>query len=84
MHEEPLLRGKSVVRRGGRGPRSSAIGRSLVCAGLAWCIAAHGENGALKGADPQYGGVLNVGTVYVTLSALSWDPVDWAWKSNHD
>ena len=33
---------------------------------------------------PQYGGTLNVGTVYVTLSALSWDPVDWTWKSNHD
>ncbi len=34
--------------------------------------------------DPQYGGTLNVGTVYVTLSALSWDPADWTWKSNHD
>ncbi len=33
---------------------------------------------------PQYGGTLNVGTVYLTLSALSWDPVDWAWKGNHD
>ncbi|MDA1298618.1 MAG: ABC transporter substrate-binding protein [Proteobacteria bacterium] len=33
---------------------------------------------------PQYGGTLNVGTVHVTLSALSWDPTDWAWKSNHD
>ena len=35
-------------------------------------------------AEPQYGGSLDVGTVYVTLSALSWDPVDWTWKSNHD
>ncbi|HEX7036099.1 MAG TPA: ABC transporter substrate-binding protein [Pseudomonadales bacterium] len=34
--------------------------------------------------EPQYGGTLNVGTVSVTLSALSWDPADWAWKSNHD
>ncbi len=33
---------------------------------------------------PQYGGTLNVGTVYVTLSALSWDPADWTWKINHD
>ncbi|MEM7099101.1 MAG: ABC transporter substrate-binding protein [Pseudomonadota bacterium] len=33
---------------------------------------------------PQYGGDLNVGTVYVTLSALSWDPADWTWKANHD
>lgn len=33
---------------------------------------------------PTYGGELNVGTVNVTLSALSWDPADWTWKSNHD
>ncbi|MDZ4760356.1 MAG: ABC transporter substrate-binding protein [Alphaproteobacteria bacterium] len=33
---------------------------------------------------PQYGGELNVGSIYVTLSALSWDPADWTWKSNHD
>ena len=34
--------------------------------------------------EPQYGGRLNVGTVYLTLNPLSWDPDDWAWKSNHD
>ena len=33
---------------------------------------------------PQYGDTLNVATVYYTLSALSWDPADWAWKTNHD
>ncbi len=33
---------------------------------------------------PQYGGQLNVGTVNVTLTPLSWDPADWTWKSNHD
>lgn len=33
---------------------------------------------------PSYGGELNIGTVVVTLSALSWDPADWTWKSNHD
>ena len=33
---------------------------------------------------PTHGGTLNVGTVSVTLSALSWDPADWTWKSNHD
>jgi peptide/nickel transport system substrate-binding protein len=33
---------------------------------------------------PQYGGTLNVGSVYITLSPLSWDPADWAWKGNHD
>ncbi|MDC3123806.1 ABC transporter substrate-binding protein [Gammaproteobacteria bacterium] len=35
-------------------------------------------------AEPSYGGDLNVGTVNVTLSPLSWDPADWTWKSNHD
>jgi peptide/nickel transport system substrate-binding protein len=34
--------------------------------------------------EPRYGGTLEIGTVYVTLSALSWDPADWNWKLNHD
>ena len=29
-------------------------------------------------------GTLEVGTVYVTLTALSFDPADWNWKLNHD
>ena len=33
---------------------------------------------------PKYGGTLEVGTVYVTLTALSWDAHDWNWKHNHD
>ena len=33
---------------------------------------------------PQYGGELNIGGTSVTLSALSWDPADWTWKSNQD
>jgi peptide/nickel transport system substrate-binding protein len=33
---------------------------------------------------PQYGGTLEIGTVYVTISALSWDLADWSWKQNHD
>ena len=33
--------------------------------------AAHAENGQ----KPQYGGALEIGTVYVTLSALSFDPM---------
>ena len=38
----------------------------------------------LDSQTPQYGGDLNIGTVYVTLSPLSWDPADWSWKLNHD
>ncbi len=33
---------------------------------------------------PQTGGTLNIGMVYVTLSPLSWDPVDWVWKFQQD
>ena len=40
--------------------------------------------GASWSAEPVYGGDLNVGTVHITLSPLSWDPADWTWKSNHD
>ena len=33
---------------------------------------------------PKYGGSVEIGTVYVTLSALSWDANDFNWKHNHD
>ena len=33
---------------------------------------------------PKPGGTLTLGTVYPTLSALSFDPADWNWKQNHD
>jgi len=33
--------------------------------------------GAMAQAEkPQYGGALNIGMVYVTLSPLTWDPAD--------
>ena len=33
---------------------------------------------------PQYGGELNIGNVYVTVSPMSADIGDWAWKINQD
>src|SRR5918992_3940727 len=33
---------------------------------------------------PQYGGTLEISTIFSTLSALSWDHKDWPWKINHD
>ncbi|HMA10026.1 MAG TPA: ABC transporter substrate-binding protein [Ramlibacter sp.] len=33
---------------------------------------------------PQYGGELNSGNVYVTVSPMSADTGDWAWKHNQD
>jgi len=52
--------------------------RAVLLSVFAWLpLASHSE-------EPQYGGELNVVTVYRTLSALSWDPADWVWKQNHD
>jgi peptide/nickel transport system substrate-binding protein len=34
--------------------------------------------------QPQYGGTLNIGMVYVALAPLSWDPADWPWKFQQD
>ncbi|TXL77718.1 ABC transporter substrate-binding protein [Vineibacter terrae] len=52
---------------------------------MAWTLATvAGSAAAENGETPRYGGALNIGSVYVTLSALSWDPYDWNWKVNHD
>ncbi|HTE80297.1 MAG TPA: hypothetical protein VK634_06360 [Reyranella sp.] len=40
--------------------------------------------GAQAQQKPQYGGTLEIATMFYTLSALSWDPYDWNWKLNHD
>src|SRR5689334_2148249 len=45
---------------------------------------AFGSAAAQTAAKPQYGGSLEIGSVYVTLSPMSWDPQDWNWKLNHD
>ncbi|WP_370637382.1 ABC transporter substrate-binding protein [Cupriavidus sp. AU9028] len=33
---------------------------------------------------PRYGGTVEIGSVYPTISALSWDLADWNWKQNYD
>jgi peptide/nickel transport system substrate-binding protein len=43
-----------------------------------------GAASAENGEAPKYGGSVDIGTVYVTLSALSWDAHDFNWKHNHD
>ena len=53
----------------------------VAAAALAMCVAAPAQAQAEK---PQYGGTLNVGSMYVTLSPLSWDVADWAWKFGND
>jgi peptide/nickel transport system substrate-binding protein len=63
--------------------RSSARRRAPLWCGLALCSTlAAAEDGQIV--VPQYGGTLNLGTVYVGLTALSFDPADWNWKVNHD
>lgn len=57
--------------------KSGALALGLVVALSSGSAAAQAET-------PKYGGNLEIGTVYVTLSALSWDLADWNWKQNHD
>jgi len=51
---------------------------------LAAGLALAGPALAQKGPKPQYGGELNVGNVYYTVSPLSFDAADWTWKFNQD
>jgi peptide/nickel transport system substrate-binding protein len=59
------------------------IAQGTAAAVLASALAA-GPALADKGVKPQYGGTLEIATMFATLSALSWDPHDWNWKLNHD
>lgn len=51
---------------------------------LTAALALSASGAAAQAETPKYGGKLEIGTVYVTLSALSWDLADWNWKQNHD
>src|SRR5262249_37415509 len=69
----------SVTNKRGDVMRKGWIGLSVVA--LLLVI----TGGSARAEDePRYGGTLEIGTVYVTLSALSWDSADWNWKHNHD
>ena len=52
---------------------------------VAASVALAGASTAVVSAtQPQYGGTLQITTIYPTLSALSWDLSEWHWKQNHD
>ena len=53
---------------------------------LALSGAAHAQPkpAAAAAEKPQYGGALSVANVYYTISPLTFDSVDWAWKFNQD
>ncbi|TWT15436.1 ABC transporter substrate-binding protein [Reyranella sp. CPCC 100927] len=59
-----------------------SLGKGLMAGALA--LAMGGTVMAQTPAKPQYGGTLEIATIFATLSALSWDPNDWNWKLNHD
>jgi peptide/nickel transport system substrate-binding protein len=56
----------------------------LAAASIAAALAFTSPGSAQSEQPPKPGGTLEIGTVYVTLSALSWDSADWNWKHNHD
>src|SRR5512138_3858386 len=56
----------------------------LAAASIAATLAFTNPGAAQSEQPPKPGGTLEIGTVYVTLSALSWDNADWNWKHNHD
>ena len=58
------------------------IGKTIGALQLSLALCA--GNAFAQAEKPQYGGSLEIGTVFYTLSALSWDPADWNWKQNHD
>jgi peptide/nickel transport system substrate-binding protein len=51
---------------------------------LSCCFSVMASAAFAQAEKPRYGGTLEVGTVHVTISALSWDQGDWPWKFNHD
>ena len=58
--------------------------KSLVLATVLATVLALASGNAAAQAKPQYGGTLEIGNVFVTLTALSWDAQEWPWKLNHD
>jgi peptide/nickel transport system substrate-binding protein len=60
------------------------IGSALRVGLVAGAVAGLSSLAWAEGDKPQYGGTLNLGMVYVTLSPLSWDAADWPWKFQQD
>ena len=63
---------------------STTIHRWIKSGALSAAILLSGNAFAQTTEKPQYGGTLEISTIFATLSALSWDHKDWPWKINHD
>lgn len=73
------MKPESGIASGLRGLRNAALGAAAMLAlgSVPGVVGAQAEK-------PQYGGNLSIGMVYVTLSPLTWDPADFAWKFGQD
>jgi peptide/nickel transport system substrate-binding protein len=73
------MKPESGIASGLRGLRNAALGAAAMLAlgSVPGVVSAQAEK-------PQYGGSLSIGMVYVTLSPLTWDPADFAWKFGQD
>lgn len=60
------------------------LGKRSRTLGLGMALAVVSAGAVAQAETPKYGGNLEIATVYVGISALSWDLADWNWKQNHD
>ncbi len=63
---------------------STTLVRWLSAGTLGTVLFLSGNALAQNAEKPQYGGTLEIATIFASLSALSWDHKDWPWKINHD
>src|SRR5690606_5291078 len=73
--ETAMIDNDKAVRRPAK--RGAAIAAAVALALAAGSALAQAE-------APKYGGTVEIGSVYPTISALSWDLADWNWKQNYD
>ncbi|MCR5883881.1 ABC transporter substrate-binding protein [Rhizobacter sp. J219] len=62
----------------------TTLARQLRAIALPAALAVAATSAFAQAGKPQYGGQLNIGNVYVTVSPLSPDNADWPWKHNQD
>jgi len=63
-------------------PFMNSLRRCLGAAALLLSAAVQAQSAAPEA--PKPGGTLNIGTVFITVAPLSFDPADWGWKFGHD
>ena len=57
---------------------------ATISAALALALAGAAQAQTKPVEKPQYGGTLSIANAYYTISPLSFDSADWAWKFNQD